>query len=100
MATEIYGCSDDLIEFRGDVDGEVGGGENGTLVACSDGTLLDVRYGKAELGIWAITVLRRGDLFLDVEACTDEDAERYSDTARFGDGLKWAYAAHGYKRVE
>ena len=46
MATKIYGASDDLIEFAGDVTGEVGhfgtdNNEHGDLIICSDGTLLE-----------------------------------------------------------
>ena len=106
MATEIYGRSDDLIEFQGDIVGEVGcyhgasNYENGVLVICSDGTLLEVKYGKGGRGIWQVTKLHEGTLFAGVEACEDEDADRYSDTARFRDGLKWAYAATKWGAVK
>lgn len=51
MATKVYGASDDLIEFDGDLRGEVGcygtdEKEHGVLVVFSDGTLLDIQYGK------------------------------------------------------
>jgi hypothetical protein len=105
MATQVYGASDDLIEFEGDVGGEVGcfgtdDRDHGVLVAFSDGTLLEVKYGKGDTGIWGIHVYREGDLFLRVEQCSDEDAERYSDTAFFADGLKWARAATEWERVQ
>lgn len=96
--TEVYGASDDLVEFEGDFRGEVGcygtdDRERGVLVVLSDGTLLEVKYGKGGRGIWGVALLRRGTLFDRIEQCTDEDADRYSDTAYFHAGIQWAYAA-------
>jgi len=104
MSTKIYGESDDLIEFRGDVFGEVGcygtdEKEHGVLIVCSDGTLLEVKYGKGGQAIWGVTPLAQGALFLNVEPCMDEDADPHSDVAAFSDGLKWAYAARQWERV-
>ena len=98
MSTKIYGRSDDLIEFDGDVHGEVGcygtdDREQGVLVVCSDGTLLEVKYGKDDKGIWEVRCVEKGTLFTYIDPCTDEDAKLYSDVAHFNDGLKWAYAA-------
>lgn len=89
MATQIYGYGDDLIYFAGDLSGEVerAPGEGPTLIACSDGTVLEVEYGKGLLEIWAVRLVRAGDLFERIDVCEDEDAERYSDTAHFRDGL-------------
>jgi hypothetical protein len=70
------------------------------LVVCSDGTLLEVKYGKGDRGIWGIAVLNKGALLKDVECCNDENADRYSDTAHFGPGLKWAYAAKEWEAVK
>lgn len=105
MATQIYGSSDDLIEFEGDVRGEVGcygtdDKERGVLVICSDGTLLEVKYGKAQRGIWGVTLVRKGGLFDRIETCEDEDARRYSDTAYFRTGLKHAWAATSWAPVK
>lgn len=105
MSTRIYGASDDLIEFRGDVDGEVNHFEPdddkpGSLVMCSDATVLEVKYGKHGEGIWEIKLLKRGDLFDRIDVCTDADADPYSDVAHFKDGLKWAYAAGDWGRVK
>ena len=108
MATKVYGASDDLIEFDGDVHGEVGcwnnGGSNndkdGVLVACSDGTLLAVKYHKPGMGVWSVTLLHAGELFDHIDPCVDEDATPYSDVAHFRDGLKWAHAATEWERVK
>ncbi len=104
MATLVYGQSDDNIYFEGDVCGQVSEygtheREHGVLVICSDGTLLEVKYGKADLAIWEVKLLKAGELFERIDPCMDEDAEIYSDIARFRDGLKWAYAASQWKRV-
>jgi len=98
MATEIYGNSDDLIEFEGDVYGEVGcystyDRDKGVLVICSDGTMLEVKYGKNGEGIWEVKLIQRGALFDRIDLCTSDEADPYSDVAHFKDGLKWAYAA-------
>jgi len=105
MATKIYGASDDLIEFAGDVTGEVGhfgtdNNEHGDLIICSDGTLLEIKYCKGDLGVWGINVLKQGDLFNKLDACYDEDAHPNSDMVHFKDGLKWAYVATEWERAK
>ena len=105
MATKIYGESDDLIEFEGEViRDEIGAfgtdeEEHGVLVLCSDGTLLEVKYGKAGMAVWGSTVLKPGTLFDRLEPCFDEDAHPHSDVVHFRAGLKWAYAAKQWVRV-
>ena len=74
--TEIYGTSDDLIEFEGDIRGEVGcygthNREQGVLIICSDNTLLEVKYGKANAAIWEVKLLKQGDCFDRIEPCLD-----------------------------
>ena len=92
--TEIYGASDDLIEFEGGLHGEHGcyntSEENPCAVFLSDGTVLAIHYSDG--GIWKINVKEKGALFEKLDICTDSDAARYSDTAHFLPGLKWAYA--------
>lgn len=89
MATKIYGQSDDLIEFRGDIDDEIGAfNAKGKGILLSDGTLLECSYPKVPgLGVWGFKVLRAGSLFDRIEECNDEDAEVYSDVVFFKDGL-------------
>ena len=104
MTTKIYGASDDLIEFDGDVKGEIGSfgtddREHGVLVILSDGTLLEVKYGKSDMAIWGITVIKSGNLFDNHIPCSDEDDDPYSDVVTFKPGLKWAYAATEWERV-
>jgi len=102
--TKIYGASDDLIEFDGDFSGEVGcfgtdDRDQGVLVYVSDGTILEVQYGKGGAGIWEVKLLQRGSLFDKIEPCTDEDTDPYSDVAIFREGVKFAYAATEWERV-
>ncbi len=102
---KVYGASDDLIEFEGDFTGEVGcygtdDREHGVLVMFSDGTLLEVKYGKNDEGIWEIRLIKTGSLFVGIEQCDDEDATPYSDIATFRDGIKWAYAATEWQKVK
>lgn len=106
MTTKVYGASDDLIEFEGDVSGEsnyVGDddADDGALVIFDDGTVLVVRYGKpGGLAVWSITPLAKGALFERIDVCDNEDAEVYSDVAHFKDGLKSAYVAKSWERVK
>ena len=95
MATKVYGASDDLIEFEGDVEGEVGHySERACKVTMSDGTELLVKYGKPEPhgGVWWIRLKSAGPLFERIDECFDEDAKPYSDVAWFKDGLTGARA--------
>lgn len=104
MATRVYGCSDDLIEVDGDVRGEVGyydsSEESSCMLVMSDGTLLRVWYGKPSGGIWNVQLVHAGALFDRIEQCTDDDATPYSDVAYFRDGMKWAYAAKEWEKVQ
>jgi len=98
MTTKIYGTSDDLVKFEGDLFGEVGcygtyDRYEGVLVILSDGTLLEVKYGKGGQGVWGITVFNQGTLFNNISFCNDEDADPYSDVVLLHDGIKWGYAA-------
>ena len=110
MTTKVYGASDDLIEFDGEFTGEVGcygtdDREHGVLVIMSDGTMLEVKYGKGGRGIWAILLVKRGSLLDRVEQCSDEMAQRlqdanpHSDVAYFRNGITWAYAATEWQVV-
>jgi hypothetical protein len=104
MATRIYGASDDLIEFEGDVHGEVSrygtdDQPHGVLVVCDDGTMLEVKYGKGGQGIWVVTAIREGSLLDRIEECFDDEADPYSDVAHFHDGLKRAWAATEWEVV-
>jgi len=102
--TVVYGASDDLVEFDGEFRGEVGcygtdDREKGVLVVMSDGTLLEVKYGKNEDAIWEVKLVKKGDLFLRIDQCDDSDADPYSDVAWFAPGIKWAYAATTWEKV-
>ncbi len=103
--TKIYGASDDLIEFEGDVAGEVGfygtddEDSKGVLLIFSDGTLLTVKYNTNDDGIWKVSLLVKGSLFKEIQPCNDENEDPHSDQAFFNDGLKWAYAATEWEKV-
>lgn len=101
MTTKVYGASDDLIEFEGDVTGEADhySDTDEALAICSDGTVLSLRYGKGGAGIWAITLVRKGHCFACIDLCDDEDAAVYSDMAYFREGLEWAYVARDWTGI-
>lgn len=105
MTSRVYGASDDLIEFEGDLHGEVscfGAGDDddgGVLLAFSDGTILNVKLGKNGESIWALLTLRAGDLLDRIEYCDDEDAAVYSDIAHFKDGKLKCWAGKNTEKV-
>ena len=90
--TRVYGASDDLIEFEGDVYGEVNHlSDKAVKVTMSDGTELLVVYGKPEHGgVWWVRLKKAGALFDRIDECFDENADPYSDVAHFKDGLTGA----------
>lgn len=103
MTTKVYGSSDDLIEFEGDIHGEVGffSEEEGCLLVFDDGTALVAQYGKpGGLAIWSITVLVKGPLFDRIDVCETETEDNYSDVAVLKDGAKLAFAAQRWERVK
>jgi hypothetical protein len=100
VGTKVYGASDDLIEFDGDVSGEVMIASGPSLLMFSDGTILTINYGDNDLAIWKIVVLMKGSLFKSVDICTDEDADVYSDVVHFQDGLTMAFHSRDWARVK
>jgi len=97
--TVVYGCSDDLVEIEGDIEDEVSQygtdeAEHGVLLKFSDRTLLEVKYGKNDWGVWEVKVLQLGNKFIKIIPCDDEDAHVYSDVAVFKPGLT------GFKRLD
>lgn len=104
--TMIYGASDDLVEFEGEFNGEVGcygtdDRERGVLVVFNEGTILEAKYGKFDKAIWGITVRHQGTLFdrRDEATADDEDSEYHSDRVYMKPGIKWAYAATEWEQV-
>lgn len=73
--------------------------EHGVLLICSDGTILEIKYGKLDAGIWGIALHKKGSLFDGIEPCMDQDADPYSDVANFQADLSWVYAAKDWERV-
>lgn len=99
--TTIYGASDDLIEVEGDVRGELNVYDQETILKCSDGTLLAIRYGKPGQGaIWDIDVLREGSLFSSKEICVEETEEGYSDKVILKDGVTLVEHVTAWKKVK
>lgn len=100
--TKIYGVSDDLIEFEGDVDGEVGcfcpSDDESALIMCSDATVLQMTYGDG--GIWKLRVLHKGLLLEGVDVCEEENDDGHSDVATFAAGLKWAYVGTQWAKAK
>lgn len=84
----IYGCSDDLIEFEGDLREEVSwyNESQPCHIAVSDGTLLSVIYDKD--GIWRINRLAAGSAeYQKIEGnCSERD---YSDRVTLSGQIVW-----------
>ena len=105
MSTEVYGASDDLIEFDGYLSGEVGAygtddDEKGVLLIFSDGTLLEAKFGKMDMSIWELRLIKKGSLFDRVETYEEGSSDIYSDIAHFKDGLTFCFSAKNWERVQ
>ncbi len=86
----IWGRSDDLLEFDGDIYDEVGcwkSDENDypDLILCSDGTVLEFIYD----GLWKFKPVFKGARFIKIHPCFEEDASGYSDLVHFESGVEW-----------
>lgn len=104
METKIYGQSDDNIYLEGEYNGQytyfgTDSTEKGILVIFNDGTILEIKYGKAELAIWGINIIRKGTLFDRIEYCDNEDADIYSDIAYFKKGISFVYGCSEWERI-
>jgi len=89
---KVYGASDDLIEFRGDIYDEIDCYDEVKKIRFDDGTIIEVGYEKVidgePMAIWGIKVLTQGSAFKELQECTDEEADIYSDVLVLGDGVK------------
>lgn len=104
MSLKVYGRSDDLIEFDGDISDEISTylsqdaeEECKRKLAFSDGSLFTVTYGVGDGAFWRFTPIHLGNLFDHKEEATDDEKE-YSDILYFKDGIKWALM--GYELVK
>jgi hypothetical protein len=97
----IYGASDDLIEIEGDISEELNppynldeGGEK-VWLACSDGTLLSVRYD----GRWRFARDTKGSAAYENDEATDDEGSRedgkpaYSDVVTLTGDVRWVALA-------
>lgn len=92
MATVILtGASDDLVELDGDIYEEWtyrDDGNDGDLVAFSDGTVLRITQGAP----WRIVPVARGTAQLDIGQAMEGDEEATDKASLTGD-IRWA--VHG-----
>lgn len=87
--TTVSGASDDLIEVEGAIRAEfhvLGEGDDGSLLAFSNGVVLRVCY--TEEGLWRITPLR-GASGVTVTFADAEDEDCYSDRAVLHELVGW-----------
>ena len=96
---KVYGTSDDLIEIEGELNEEINVINKAVLLIFNDGTILIVKYGKLELAIWEITILKKGELFDHIEKCDNQNADIYSDIVYFKKGIKWCYSAINFSKI-
>ena len=91
METKICGASDDLLEFEGEIYGEIGyynsSEDDPIRVKVSDGTEFDAFYNDD--GLWKIKLKTKGPAFVSLEEATDPDSDNYTDILRLsGQNLK------------
>lgn len=100
MKLIIYGASDDLIEVEGSISEEFNPPDDDepTLLAFSDGTLLQIQYGKGG-AFWRISPLIYGTAKYSKTEATDEDGD-YSDRATLEGDFKWVVCGSQYARAK
>ena len=77
---KVYGESDDLIEIENDKNfDEINCFNQATTIWFSDNTVIEVKYGKDDKGIWKIKEIQGGHAPRKLTPCYDEDADIYSD---------------------
>jgi hypothetical protein len=103
--TKIYGASDDLLEFEGDIYGEVGyygsSEDDPIKVSISDGTELNVYY--ADSGLWRIKVLNQGSHFESLVEAVNPDSDEYSDVLTLKSGsltARYKVGSEKWKKVK
>lgn len=93
---KVYGYSDDNVV----VDGapypadEIGCFDRKVQIRFSDGTLIEVEYGKNGLAIWKITILEKGMAKQILTECNDENADIYSDIFEIDADYVWHEIIH------
>lgn len=86
MQTTITGASDDLIELEGQLHEELNPrGDEPSLLAFSDGTILEVEYDKD--GIWRVRQIAKGACEFALKAGSVEDDT--PDVATLTGELRW-----------
>lgn len=88
---KVYGQSDDILIIEGapyPAD-EIGCFDSTVQVRFSDGTIINVGYGKDHSGIWWIEVVEKGNAPQKITPCFDEDAEIYSDIFEIDADYVW-----------
>ena len=89
MTTQIYGASDDLIEVDGQVSEEFSAlGNDSSLLAFSDGTVLRVTYDDND--IWRIALVVQGSATLAIQQAPEDDERNYTDRATLDGDIRWA----------
>ena len=96
MSTTIYGHSDDLIEFEGDVDGEAHCDiHKAVLIVASDGTCLRMHCDEDD--VWRIKIVNTGMLLDRIDVCFKPSKDNYSDIVHFLDGLERIFVASNWQ---
>ena len=70
----IYGASDDLIELEGNINDELGGGEEPYYLLFNDGSLIEIVYD--EDGLWAVNRVRAGTAEVERLIAPDREAQK------------------------
>lgn len=98
---EIYGASDDLIEVEGAIREEFdpSGDDDGTLLVCSNGTVLRITYTDA--GIWRIVPVTTGYGSTVIDLAPEDDDDNYSDvaTVTFDLAPVWVVCANRFEKA-
>lgn len=87
----VYGYSDDIVCIEGSKykENEIDCYDKDIEIEFTDGTIINIGYGKNDLAIWYICVKKYGSASYNHIVCEDENSEIYSDIFEIESEIKY-----------
>lgn len=87
----VYGYSDDIVYIEGSKykENEIYCYDKDIEIEFTDGTIINIGYGKNDLAIWYICVKKYGSESYNHIVCEDENSEIYSDIFEIESEIKY-----------
>ena len=93
--TIMYGCSDDLVEFEGNIRDEIGSWGDCQIVVFSNGLIAKIKYAPNQKAIWEIEIVNSVGKY-EIKHIGEDDTEEiegfevsYSDCLIIDEKIDW-----------